>query len=138
MSTGVDSVNHAGVTVASPEVLGFMAAKRTPRARATRKVEAVAHRLIAGGPPLDRARSLWVCCSYARGAPDVGDVDLLLEIDEPRDRAQQAVDAHSPRVQAIPRRLAAPARVAGAAWRPVRASQADTASASMNGLAADL
>ncbi len=94
MSVGVDSINHARAAVASPEVLGFMAAKRTPRARATRKVEAVAHRLIAGEPPLDRARSLWVCGSYARGAPDVGDVDLLLEIDELRDRAQQAVDAY--------------------------------------------
>jgi DNA polymerase beta palm len=205
MSAGVDSVNRAGVTVASPEVLGFMAAKRTPRARATRQVEAVAHRLIAGGPPLDRARTLWVCGSYARGAPNVGDVDLLLEIDEPRDRAQRAADAYyrrahpyaevvkalvlsevppppeaeaslqlryqlgsvrylaaaaaldhlkrdgvplgtvqlaggrgdgpgvrtagrgvvqclpalCPRVQAIPRRLAAPARVADAPWRPV-------------------
>jgi len=75
MSVGVDSINHARAAVASPEVVGFMAAKRTPRARATRKVEAVAHRLIAGEPPLDRARSLWVCGSYARGAPDVGDVD---------------------------------------------------------------
>ena len=82
MSAGVDSVKYAGVTVASPEVLGFMAARRTPRARATRKVEAVAHRLIAGGPPLDRARSLWVCGSYARDAPNVRDVDLLLEVDD--------------------------------------------------------
>ena len=31
--------------------------------------------------------------SYARGAPDVGDVDLVLEIDEPRSRGQQGLDA---------------------------------------------
>jgi hypothetical protein len=31
---------------------------------------------------------------HAGGAPDVGDVELLLEIDEPRDRAQQTVDAY--------------------------------------------
>jgi hypothetical protein len=94
MSSSADSINHAKAVTASPEVTAFMAAKRTPRARATRKIESVARRLIAGEPPLHRARSLWVCGSYARGAPDVGDIDLLLEIDEPREPAKQAIDAY--------------------------------------------
>jgi hypothetical protein len=93
MDSNAGSVNRAEAMVASPEVLEFMAAKRTPRNRATRKIESVAQRLIAAQPPLDRARSLWVCGSYARGAPDVGDVDLLLDIDEPREPGQQAIEA---------------------------------------------
>lgn len=102
MSSTADSVNHAEAVVASPEVVAFMEAKRTPRARATRKIESVAQRLIAGEPPLDRARSLWVCGSYARGAPDVGDIDLLLEIDELREPAKQAIEAFYRRAHPYP------------------------------------
>jgi hypothetical protein len=80
--------------VAQEAVAEFMAAKRTPRARAARKIESVAQRLIAAEQPLDRARSLWVCGSYARGASDVGDIDLVLDVDEPRDHRQQALDAY--------------------------------------------
>jgi hypothetical protein len=93
MCPTTDSAERAAVTVASSEVAAFMEARRTPRVRATRKVEAVVQRLIAGEPPLDRARSLWVCGSYVRGALDVGDIDLLLDLDEPRDRGQQALES---------------------------------------------
>ncbi len=93
MGASAESTERAAATVASAGVAAFMAARRTPRVRATRKVQAVIGRLIAGECPLDRARSLWVCGSYARGAPDVGDIDLLLEIDEPREPGQQGLDA---------------------------------------------
>lgn len=87
------SPNRAEAVAASREVAEFLAGRRTPRARARRKIESVAQRLIAAQPPLDRARSLWVCGSYARGAPDVGDVDLLLDIDDAREPGQQALEA---------------------------------------------
>jgi hypothetical protein len=87
------AAERAAATVASEEVLAFMARKRTARKRATRKLEGVAERLIAAQPPLDRARDLWVHGSYARGAPDVGDIDLLLRVDEHKRSSQQALDA---------------------------------------------
>jgi hypothetical protein len=65
-----------------------------PRPRATRKLEEVVSRLIAAQPPVDRARDLWVHGSYARGAPDVGDLDLFLAVDEERDPRQQALDSY--------------------------------------------
>jgi hypothetical protein len=85
---------RAAEVVASRDVAAFMEARRTPRPRATRKVEEVVTRLIAGHPPVDRARDLWVHGSYARGAPDVGDLDLLLAVDEQRDPAQQRLDSY--------------------------------------------
>jgi hypothetical protein len=84
----------AGVLVASDEVATFVSARRTPRARATRKLETVVERLIAAQPPAERARDLWVHGSYARGAPDVGDLDLFLRVNEERDLMQQAFDAY--------------------------------------------
>jgi hypothetical protein len=85
---------RAAAVVASEDVAAFMEARRTPRPRATSKVEAVVTRLITGHPPVDRARDLWVHGSYARGAPDVGDLDLLLAVDEQRDPGQQALDSY--------------------------------------------
>lgn len=75
------------------DVTEFLARRRTPRARATKKLDDVLARLVAGEPPLDRLRTAWILGSYARGAPDVGDIDLYLEIDETRSRGKQALDA---------------------------------------------
>lgn len=83
-----------GVAEPSEDVADFVAARRTPRARARRKLEAVVQRLIDARAPADRARDLWVHGSYARGAPDVGDLDLFLRIDETRDRGRQALDSY--------------------------------------------
>jgi hypothetical protein len=80
--------------VATDDVLEFLAQRRTPRARATKKLEDVLARLVAGEPPLDRLRTAWVLGSYARGALDVGDVDLFVMIDEARSRSQQSLDAY--------------------------------------------
>jgi hypothetical protein len=85
---------RAAAVVASDDVAAFIEARATPRSRATRKLEEVVGRLIAGQPPIDRARDLWVHGSYARGAPDVGDLDLLLAVDEERDPGQQALDSY--------------------------------------------
>jgi hypothetical protein len=95
MSDNADSAAlRAAAIIASDEVIAFMAAKRTPRKRATQKLEAVAQRLIDADPPADRGRDLWVSGSYARGAPDVGDIALLLRVDEPKTRQNQALDAY--------------------------------------------
>ena len=79
---------------APDDVLEFLAMARTPRARATRKLADVLRRLAAGEPPLDRVRSAWVFGSWARGAPTVGDIDLIVQIDEDREPGQQAPDAY--------------------------------------------
>jgi hypothetical protein len=77
-----------------PEIVEFLQRRRTPRHRATKKILDVLGRLVAGERPLDRIRTAWVMGSYARGAPDVGDVDLVLAIDEPRSVAQQGLDSY--------------------------------------------
>lgn len=95
MGAGIDfDDQRAAAVVASEDVVAFMEARRTPRARATGKLEEVVRRLIAARPPVDRARELWVHGSYARGAPDVGDLDLFLVVDEARDPGQQALDSY--------------------------------------------
>jgi hypothetical protein len=76
------------------DIAEFLKSRRTPRKRATQKLEDVLRRLADGDPPLDRVRNAWVLGSYARGAPDVGDVDLLLEIDEARSRQEQGLQSY--------------------------------------------
>ena len=87
-------MTDAPLMPATPDdVAAFLARRRTPRARATKKLNDVLGRLVAGEPPLDRLRTAWVLGSYARGAPEVGDIDLYMEIDEPRSRGRHALDA---------------------------------------------
>jgi len=76
-----------------PDVAAFIAKRRTPRARAVRKLEDVLARVAAGQPPLDDIREMWVFGSFARGAPTVGDVDLLIKVDEARNEQQFFSDA---------------------------------------------
>ena len=83
----------AGLPQTSPDVAEFLEKRRIPRDRATRKLRDVLTRLAEGDPPLDEVRTAWVHGSYARGAPDVGDVDLELQIDETRSPQQQQLDA---------------------------------------------
>lgn len=85
---------RTGEIVTPPEVVEFLQRRRTPRRRATKKILDVLERLVVGEGPLDQIRTVWVMGSYARGAPDVGDVDLVLEIDEPRSVAQQGLDSY--------------------------------------------
>jgi len=79
--------------VASPEVSAFLAKTRVPRARATRKLHDVLERLAAGASELAAVREVWAFGSYARGAQQVGDVDLYVLVDEGRSREQFGLDA---------------------------------------------
>src|SRR5579884_53791 len=78
---------------ATADVLAFLAKGRVARDRATRKLTDVLKRLTNGNPPLDRVRAAWIFGSYARGALDIGDIDLIVAIDEPRSPQQQALQS---------------------------------------------
>jgi hypothetical protein len=58
------------------------------RSEATRRVEGLLARVVGGnGSYLPRVREVWIFGSYARGALDVGDVDLAVEFDQTKDEA---------------------------------------------------
>jgi hypothetical protein len=58
------------------------------RAEATKRIDALLERVVTGnGRYLGRVREVWVFGSYARGALEVGDVDLAVEFDQTRDEA---------------------------------------------------
>jgi hypothetical protein len=73
-------------------VAAFLARSRIPRARATQKLKEVLRRVGAEEPPVDRVRELWAFGSFARGAPEVGDVDLYILVDEPRTPQRFSLD----------------------------------------------
>jgi predicted nucleotidyltransferase len=55
------------------------------RSEATKRVEGLLARVVGGnGSYLPRVREVWIFGSYARGALDVGDVDLAVEFDQAR------------------------------------------------------
>jgi hypothetical protein len=58
------------------------------RSEARKRVEALLARVVGGtGSYLPRVRELWIFGSYARGALEVGDVDLAVEFDQTKDEA---------------------------------------------------
>jgi predicted nucleotidyltransferase len=58
------------------------------RAEAARRLDALLERVVrADGRYLARVREVWVFGSFARGALEVGDVDLAVEFDQTRDEA---------------------------------------------------
>jgi Nucleotidyltransferase domain len=58
------------------------------RSEATKRVERLLARVVGGnGSHLPRVREVWIFGSYARGALDVGDVDLAVEFDQTKDEA---------------------------------------------------
>jgi Nucleotidyltransferase domain len=58
------------------------------RSEATKRVEGLLARVVGGkGSYLPRVREVWIFGSYARGALDVGDVDLAVEFDQTKDEA---------------------------------------------------
>jgi hypothetical protein len=58
------------------------------RSEATRRVEGLLARVVAGsGSYLPRVREVSIFGSYARGALEVGDVDLAVEFDQTKDEA---------------------------------------------------
>jgi predicted nucleotidyltransferase len=58
------------------------------RAEAARRLDALLKRVVrADGRYLVRVREVWVFGSFARGALEVGDVDLAVEFDQTKDEA---------------------------------------------------
>jgi hypothetical protein len=58
------------------------------RSEATRRIEGLLARVATGeGRYLSRVREVWIFGSYARGALEVGDVDLAVEFDQTKDEA---------------------------------------------------
>jgi hypothetical protein len=56
------------------------------RSEATKRIDGLLGRVTSGeGRYLSRVRGVWVFGSYARGALDVGDVDLAVEFDQSKD-----------------------------------------------------
>lgn len=66
------------------------------RTQATRKLRDVLARAATGGAEVATIRTISVIGSYARGAPSVGDIDLVVDIDDPRDeRTAQLNDLYA-------------------------------------------
>jgi predicted nucleotidyltransferase len=58
------------------------------RPEATKRIEGLLARVVSGeGSYLSRVREVWLFGSYARGALEVGDVDLAVEFDQTKDEA---------------------------------------------------
>jgi predicted nucleotidyltransferase len=58
------------------------------RLEATKRVEGLIERVVNGeGRYLPRVREVWIFGSYARGALEVGDVDLAVEFEQTKDEA---------------------------------------------------
>jgi predicted nucleotidyltransferase len=58
------------------------------RLEATKRVGGLVERVVNGeGRYLPRVREVWIFGSYARGALEVGDVDLAVEFDQTKDEA---------------------------------------------------
>jgi len=58
------------------------------RLEATKRIETLLGRVASGeGRYLPRVREVWIFGSYARGALEVGDVDLAVEFDQSKDEA---------------------------------------------------
>jgi Nucleotidyltransferase domain len=58
------------------------------RSEATKRIEGLLARVVSGeGSYLPRVREVWIFGSYARGALEVGDVDLAVEFDQTKDEA---------------------------------------------------
>lgn len=58
------------------------------RGEATKRIDALLERVVGGdGRYLRRVREVWVFGSYARGALEVGDIDLAVEFDQTKDEA---------------------------------------------------
>jgi predicted nucleotidyltransferase len=58
------------------------------RSVAMKRIEDLLGRVVTGeGSYLPRVREVWIFGSYARGALEVGDVDLAVEFDQTKDEA---------------------------------------------------
>lgn len=68
--------------------MGAFTLDRVKRSEATKRIEGLLGRVATGrGKYLPRVREVWIFGSYARGALEVGDVDLAVEFDQTKDEA---------------------------------------------------
>jgi predicted nucleotidyltransferase len=74
------------------EAQALVAARAIDRERATKKLEEVLRVATTGLGEARLIRTISVLGSYARGAPRVGDIDLVIEIDDERDEHQARLD----------------------------------------------
>src|ERR1041385_3935092 len=79
------------MTPVSPHIRGCwrrIDRRAVKRTEATRRIERLLE-VVAGGDGryLPRVREVWIFGSYARGALEVGDVDLAIEFDQTKDEA---------------------------------------------------
>jgi hypothetical protein len=80
------------VPQASSDVAAFLAKSKVPRARALKKLGDVLRRAASGHRDLEPVRELWVFGSFARGASQVGDIDVYMLVDESRTVQQFGLD----------------------------------------------
>src|ERR687897_2673743 len=58
------------------------------RSEATRRISGLLGRVVSGeGRYVSRVREVWIFGSYARGALEVGDIDVAVEFDQTKDEA---------------------------------------------------
>lgn len=67
------------------EAMEIVARTGIPRARATQKLRDVLERACSGEGTTPSIRTISVLGSYARGASTVGDIDITIDLDDPRD-----------------------------------------------------
>jgi predicted nucleotidyltransferase len=64
------------------------------RSEAAKRINGLLGRVVSGeGCYMPRVRGVWVFGSYARGALEVGDIDVAVEFDQTKD---EAVDGSRP------------------------------------------
>jgi predicted nucleotidyltransferase len=85
--------------ILSPEAEALVARRLVDRGRATRKLRDVLARAVAGDGATASIRTISVLGSYARGAERLGDVDLTIEVDDPREQRQAEFDDYMDMVQ---------------------------------------
>lgn len=74
------------------EAMEIVARDEIARSRATRKLRDVLRRACSGKGTTPSIRTISVLGSYARGATSVGDIDITIDLDDPRDERQAALD----------------------------------------------
>jgi predicted nucleotidyltransferase len=75
-----------------PEAEALVERRLVDRRRATKKLRDVLARAVAGRGQTASIRTISVLGSYARGAEQLGDIDLTIEVDDPRSEQQARFD----------------------------------------------
>lgn len=81
------------------EAMEIVARNGIDRASATRKLRDVLTRAASGADEAASIRTISVLGSYARGAVSVGDIDLVIDIDDPRDERSAQLNDYYARIR---------------------------------------